>query len=164
MPGQAIVTIDGKQWAVSVATTTAELVSGLSGVASMAPGTGMLFDMGVDQSSIPVNMSQMLFALDIIFINSSAGVVGVLRDVQPGEAAQFQADTTAGARYFLEMNAGEAEGIEVGDTVDLGGEVQPTFWAALITAVVSIGKIAIVSAVTYRVVKGELREAKEGEG
>lgn len=163
MPGQAIVTIDGKQWAVSVATTTTELVSGLSGVASMAAGTGMLFDMGGDRSSIPVNMSQMLFALDIVFISSTAGVVGVLHDVQPGDEAQFQADTTAGARYFLEMNAGEAEEVEVGDTVDLGGEVQPAFWAALITAVLSIGKIAIVGAVTYRVVKGELKKAEEVE-
>jgi len=162
--GQAIVTIDGKQWIVSVATTTAELVAGLSGIVSIPAGTGILFDMGVDQSSIPVNMSQMLFALDIVFINSTVGVVGVLHDVQPGEDAQFQADTTAGARYFLEMNAGEAEDIAVGDTVDLRGEVQPAFWAALIKAVMAISQIAIVGAGTYRVVKGELRKAKEEEG
>lgn len=162
MPGQATVTIGERQWTVSVATTPAELTAGLSGIASIPAGTGILFDMGVDRSSIPVNMSEMLFALDIIFINSSVGVVGVLHDVQPGDEALFQADTVAGARYFLEVNAGEAEDIEVGDTVDLGGEVQPTFWAAIITAVMSISKIAIVGAVTYRVVKGELTKAKEG--
>ncbi len=162
MPGQTVVTIDGKQWTVSVATTTAELVSGLSGVASIPAGTGILFDMGFDRSSIAVNMSEMLFALDIVFINSTQGIVGVLHDVQPGDEAQFQADTVAGARYFLEVNAGEAEGIEVGDTVDLGGaEVQPAFWSAVIAAVIAISKITIVSAVTYGVVKGELKKAKE---
>lgn len=161
MPGQAVITIGDKQWTVSMATTLAELSTGLSNVASIPAGTGILFDMGVDRSSISVNMSLMLFALDIIFMNSSAGVVGVLHDVQPGEDAAFQADTTPGARYFLEVNAGEAEGVAVGDSVAISGEVQPTFWAALITAVIAIGKIAIVSAVTYRVVKGELEEAKE---
>ncbi len=120
MPGQAIVTIGEKQWAVSVATTLAELSSGLSNVASIPASTGILFVMGYDRSSISVNMSEMLFALDIVFINSTAGVVGVLHDVQPGDDAVFQADTTLGAGYFLEVNAGEAEGIEVGDSVDLG--------------------------------------------
>ncbi len=126
MPGQTIVTINGKQWTVSVATTTAELVSGLSGVASIPASTGMLFDMGSDQSSIPINMSEMLFALDIVFISSTAGVIGVLHDVQPGDEAQFLAGTTAGARYFLEMNAGEAEDIIVGYSVDLGSAAATT--------------------------------------
>ncbi len=38
--------------------------------------------------------------------------------MQKGDEAQFQA--VIGARYFLEVNAGEAEGIVVGDSVDLG--------------------------------------------
>lgn len=120
MPGQTTVTIDGKQWTVSVATTIAELAAGLSGVASMPAGTGILFDLGSDRSLILVNMNQMLFPLDIVFINSTAGVVGVLHGVQPGDETTFQASTTAGARYFLEVNAGEAEDVEVGDSVDLG--------------------------------------------
>jgi len=161
MTGQAVVTINGKQWAVSVATTTAELVSGLSGVASIPAGTGILFDMGADQSSIPINMTQMLFALDIVFINSTAGVVGVLHDVQPGDEALFQSDTVAGARYFLEVNAGEAEDIAVGDNVDLAGEVQPAFWSAVLTAVVALSQIAIIGAATYKEIKGEKKEEEK---
>ncbi len=106
LAGQAVVVIGSKQWAVNVASTYAELTSGLSGVASIAANSGILFDMGVDQARIDVNMSQMLFSLDIIFINSASGVVGVLHDVQPGESASFQAANTLGARYFLEVNTG----------------------------------------------------------
>lgn len=120
MPGQTTVTIGDKQWTVSIATTIAELAAGLSGVASMPAGTGILFDLGSDRSSISVNMNQMLFPLDIVFINSITGVVGVLHGVQPGDETVFQAGVTIGARYFLEVNAGEAEGVEVGDAVDLG--------------------------------------------
>lgn len=122
MTGQASIAIDGYSWAVSVASTPTELTAGLSGVASIPVGSGMLFDMGRDQSYIAINMSGMLFALDIVFINSTAGVVGVLRNVQPGaEDAWFEASLSLGARYFLEMNAGEAEGISVGDNVVMTG-------------------------------------------
>ena len=126
MSGQATVTINGKQWTVSVATTTAELIAGLSGVASIPANTGILFDMGVDKNSISVNMSEMLFALDIVFINSTEGVIGVLHDVQPGDEAQFLAGTTTGARYFMEVNAGEAADIVVGYSVDLGSAAATT--------------------------------------
>ncbi len=46
MPGQGSVTIGSKQWQVSVASTYQELISGLSGVASLPTNTGMLFDLG----------------------------------------------------------------------------------------------------------------------
>ncbi|GAH91567.1 unnamed protein product, partial [marine sediment metagenome] len=67
MPGEAAVAIRDKQWSVVVANTYAELTSGLSGVSSMLSQTGMLFDLGYDQSYIQIDMSQMLFPLDIIF-------------------------------------------------------------------------------------------------
>lgn len=157
----AIVTIDSKQWNVTVAQTPLELTSGLSNVVSIPSWSGMLFDMGVDRSSIPVNMGQMLFALDIVFMNSTQGVVGVLHDVQPGDEAQFQADTTAGARYFLEMNAGEAEDIAVGDTVDLGGgEERPlinTLATVMATSVVLTGLISGILA------SGAFEKKKEGK-
>lgn len=161
MPGQAIVVVDGKQWAVNIASTYAELTTGLSGIASMGAGTGVLFDMGVDQASISVNMAQMLFPLDIVFINSAYGVVGVLHDVQPSESAEFQAVGALGARYFLELNANEAEGVSVGDSVSISGQVQPAFWAAILVAVRAISVIAVTGAVTYSVVKAELGKGKE---
>ena len=121
MPGQAVATVNDKQWSVDVASTYTELVTGLSGVASLPPSTGMLFDLGYDQSYIEIDMSQMLFPLDIIFINSTQGVVGVIQNAQPGEEVYFEATTTPGARYFLEVNAGEADGVGAGDSVTITG-------------------------------------------
>lgn len=140
MPGQATITIDSKQWSVGVASTQAEVTSGLSGVSSIPPQTGVLFDLGYDRDYIGIDMSQMLFPLDIIFINSASGVVGVMHDVQPGENMVFQG--VDGARYFLEVNAGEAEEVEVGDSVSIqgqGGEVQPMAWFIPLLAGIVVG-------------------------
>ena len=139
MPGQAIVTIGNNQWTVSIASTFDELVNGLSGVASIPASSGMLFDLGADYQFIPIDMSRMLFPLDIIFIGSQQGVIGLLRDAAPGEEAYFEA-VSAPAKYFLEVNAAEAEGIEIGDSVVIEGSVQngsvyPAFWTAIATAV-----------------------------
>ncbi len=124
MAGQAVVTIKDKRWSASVANTYVELTTGLSGVSSMPPQTGMLFDLGYDQKYIEINMSQMLFPLDIIFINSTQGVVGALHNVKPGEKAYLSNETYPGARCFLEVNAGEAQGIEVGANVAIEGYAQ----------------------------------------
>ncbi len=121
MPGQAVITINSRQWSASVANTYAELVQGLSGVESMLENSGVLFDMSSDQNLIQINMTEMLFALDIIFISSQYGVVGVLHNVSPGEEnVRFEA-ITSGARYFLEVNAAEAVDVVHGDTVNIEG-------------------------------------------
>ncbi len=125
MPEQAVVIIKDKRWHVLVANTYAELTTGLSGVSSLPPQTGMLFDLGYDQNYIEIDMSRMLFALDIIFINSTQGVVGALHNVPPGLNATFHNEQLPGARCFLEVNAGEAEGIDFGDSVAIEGYTQP---------------------------------------
>ena len=67
MPGTAIVTINENEWEVSVASTYAELTTGLRGVASLSAGTGMLFLLSPAQAP-SVDTTGMNFALDIIFI------------------------------------------------------------------------------------------------
>ena len=124
MPGQAVVAIRDKQWSVSVANTYTELVTGLSGLAGIPANTGMLFDLGYDRKEVAVDMSRMLFPLDIIFINSTRGVVGFLPDVEPAMEARFSNDALPGARYFLEVNDGEAKGVEIGDDVVIQGDIQ----------------------------------------
>ena len=129
--GEAIVTINSRQWLCSIASTYTEIAQGLSNIPSMLPWHGMLFILGTDYSYIPIDMSRMMFPLDIIFISSSGEVVGVLENVQPKQSdVSYRATTTPCARYFMEVNAGEASGIQVGDQVqiDIIGRLEPQMW------------------------------------
>jgi len=152
MSGQAIIIIRDKQWTVSIANTYTELVTGLSGAQSIPSGTGVLFDLGTDYKTIQIDMTRMLFALDIVFINSTHGVVGVMHNVQPNlREVSFENNGLPGARCFLEVNAGEAEGIEVGDNVNIQGYTQPAQlditsivnFMAIATIIVMMGRLAI---------------------
>lgn len=148
-----IIEISDKQWQVTVASTYTEITTGLSGLESLPAGQGMLFDLGSDYSSITINMDEMLFPLDIVFINSNLTVVGVLHDVNPGDETYFIASNTLGARYFMEVNAWEAASINVGDTVivtnGLGGSDINAIIAFVILAVV----VAVIARVTVKTLR-----------
>jgi uncharacterized membrane protein (UPF0127 family) len=159
MPGQAVVTIKEKQWICSVANTFTELATGLSGVESIQPQTGMLFDLGYDQKHIDIDMSQMLFPLDIIFINSTQGVVGVMNNIEPPLPATLDNEVLPGARFFLEVNAGEAEGIEVGDDVAIQGYAQPT--QLDISSLMNFMLIMVAVVMIFKMVGRALEEPKE---
>jgi len=120
MSGQGTVKIGENEWDVSIATTFYEIVHGLSGLESMDPGTGMLFDMG-SNTDIDINMDEMLFSLDIVFIECEetdegnvCSVSSVARNVEPGAKG-----ITGTGRYFMEVNAGECDDVDVGDNVDI---------------------------------------------
>ena len=117
---QAVVTIQDKSWDVQVPTTTAEMQQGLGGFESLAAGTGMFFDMGYD-CTIGVNTLEVLFNLDIAFVSDDLIVTEVLRDVTPG----LNFTSSYPSRYFLEVNSGELEGVEVGDSVVVTGIALP---------------------------------------
>lgn len=121
MPGEALVTIGSKQWTVSVASTPAELVAGLSGIASMEANTGMLFDLGYEQI-VTVSAEDMLFPLSIIFIGGNLLVTEVALLLAPGGSGT----SSLPCKYFLEVNEGEAEGIVAGDAVTIELSEQPT--------------------------------------
>ena len=110
MPGQATVTIRDKQWQVGVANTSWEMAQGLGGLPELAPGIGMLFDLGWEQT-VQMTTVPMLFKLDIAFFSQEFVITEVYRDVEPG----YVITSTSPARYFLEVNAGELEGIDSGD-------------------------------------------------
>ncbi len=114
MPGQAIVIILDKQWQCAVANMPQELTGGLGGVESILPGTGMLFDLGFEQT-IHVTTAPMLFPLDVVFLSEDLTIVEVYRNVEPG----YLVTSTQPARYFIEVNAGELEGITLGDTASV---------------------------------------------
>jgi uncharacterized membrane protein (UPF0127 family) len=142
MPGTAIVRTGDKEWQVSVATTPTELTSGLGGLESLTPGTGMLFDLGYERA-VQVTTEPMLFALDIMFVNEAFVVLDVVRAVEPGNVVSE--DTPA--RYFLEVNAGEAEGVEPGDVlaVEYDG-TPPTSWLDGLTGILGLVGVATLVA------------------
>ncbi len=114
MAGRGIITINGHEWLVDLAITSWELGQGLGGLPELAPGTGMLFDLRSEQQ-ITMTTVPMLFPLDIAFLSEDLTVTEVCRNIEPG----YLVTSTLPARYFLEVNAGELEGIEAGDSLDL---------------------------------------------
>jgi uncharacterized membrane protein (UPF0127 family) len=110
MPGQAIVTIKDKQWNITIANAPWELAQGLGGLAELPAECGMLFDTGWQQL-ISVTTESMLFPLDIAFLSESLQVVDLIQNLEPGNIVV----SAQSARYFLEVNAGELDSIELGD-------------------------------------------------
>lgn len=114
MAGQVKITIVDKEWLASLSSSYWELVQGLGGIPGMEAGTGMLFDLGFTQD-ITVTTEPMLFPLDIVFLSDELDVTEIYRNVQPG----YLVHSTVPGRYFIEVNAGELEGVEVGNQVSV---------------------------------------------
>ncbi|MGI2336811.1 MAG: ArdC-like ssDNA-binding domain-containing protein [Dehalogenimonas sp.] len=110
MAGQVRLIIKNKEWVAAVAISPWELTQGLSGIPVLTSQTGMLFDLGYLRI-VEVTTEPMLFPLDIAFLSESFTVTEIYRDVSPS----YLVTSAAPARYFLEVNAGELGGIEVGD-------------------------------------------------
>jgi uncharacterized membrane protein (UPF0127 family) len=110
MAAQATITIGDKKWGVTIASTPGELAQGLGGVPGIESGTGMLFDLGWEQT-IRVTTVPMLFPLDIAFFSDSLVATEVYHHIDPGYTLTSQLP----AHFFLEVNAGELEGIDSGD-------------------------------------------------
>lgn len=132
MSGQGTVTIGELEWTVELATTWTEITTGLGGRESLDADNGMLFDMG-SSTIIIVTTEPMLFNLDVIFIECistdegmSCSVSKVVYNAEPG--IQFEGE----GRYFLEVNAGEADDVEVGDEVDFAVHIEESLMSGII--------------------------------
>jgi len=150
MLGEALVSIKDKQWNVSVAASAADLSQGLGSLPTMAAQTGELFDLGLPQI-IRVTTVPMLFAMDIAFLSENLEVTEVYHDIQPG----YLVTSTQPAKYFLEVNAGELEGIIPGDPVTLNLITPPTIdgstdWVSMLVEVAGFTVAAILLAVIVR--------------
>ncbi|KTB47827.1 hypothetical protein DEALK_06720 [Dehalogenimonas alkenigignens] len=110
MSGQVKITIKDREWIAAVAAAPWELNQGLGGSPGLAVGTGMFFDLGSSRA-IEVTTAPMLFPLDIVFLSEDFTITEFYRDVSPG----YLVSSTSPARFFIEVNAGELAGIEVGD-------------------------------------------------
>lgn len=109
---QAVIYINSKQFNVFVPETATEMSVGLSGVQYLPPRTGMLFDLPYSMQ-VSVTTKEMLFNLDIAFVDNNFTIVEIARNVQPGNIVTSQNIV----KYFIEVNAGEFDDINVGDIV-----------------------------------------------
>jgi uncharacterized membrane protein (UPF0127 family) len=97
-----------------VANTDETRAQGLSGRPYLLPSAGMLFIFeGVDYH--PFTMQGVMLPLDMIFIDASRVVVGIVRMAQPGAPGSFSVE--ARALMVLEVQGGFAKlwDVRVGD-------------------------------------------------
>lgn len=161
MSGQATITIKNKQWSVSVAVTPSEQAQGLGELPGIPAGTGMLFDMGVSQTTIQVTTVPMLFPLDIAFLSETLVITEVYRNIQPG----YLITSNLPSPYFLEVNAGELEGIDIGDqaSVQVVGQYytpapyQAMQWEGILGTLMGIATLVSVGAQAFSLVRKAVR-------
>ena len=116
-PGVPVVTLGGVPFRVELAITVAQRTQGLSGHPPLAPRAGMLFVFEQAQKH-SFWMKEMLFPLDMIWIDAECTVVHITRNAPPQAPKQALADLPlygppVPVLYVLEINAGEAESAAV---------------------------------------------------
>jgi len=161
MAGQATITIRDKQWSVGLAVTPYELASGLGNISQIPPQTGMLFDVGTTRT-VQVTTVPMLFPLDIAFLSETFIITEVYRNIEPG----YLVTSTLPARYFLEVNAGELDGIDAGDRasveVIVPAQAAVPDWVAALFGFMGMLVAGIIAvSMVKELVKGLLEEPKK---
>ena len=102
-----------------IADTEQEREQGLSGMVSLGENYGMLFVF--DQLGYyKFWMKDMLFPIDIIYLDNTMRIVDIFHRVQPNTYPEIIISHTP-AQYVLELNAGEAvnKGFTVGSVLHL---------------------------------------------
>ena len=112
---KATVTLGGKVFSVEVAQTDTEREQGLSGHTPLTNDGGMLFVFPV-AGTYAFWMKDMLFSLDIIWLDQSGKVVHIEKNLSPDTYPKAYAPGSP-ALYVLEISSGQAEtlGLAVGD-------------------------------------------------
>lgn len=109
-------TIGGRQYQLEVVTTEQDKSQGLSGRVGMARDRGMLFQYA-NQGVRCFWMKDMQFPLDIIWLNAQNRVIKIESAVSPDTYPYpFCASP---AQNVIELNAGEARSLHVGQIVQL---------------------------------------------
>lgn len=104
--------IKDKTFSVACISDKGDMKKGLSGKPALGVGKGLLFNFGKSQP-VTMNMKDMNYPLDLIFINEELEVVAV-RTLPPGG---FETSVKA-CRLVLEVNEGAGSGL-VGEKVEL---------------------------------------------
>ena len=116
-PSGPVVTLGGVPFRVELAVTSQERTQGLSGHAPLAADEGMLFVFEKAQT-YSFWMREMLFPLDMIWIDAECTVAHITRNAPPQAPDQSLSDLPrygppVPVLYVLEINAGEAESAAV---------------------------------------------------
>ena len=128
-----VVTVGDTSFVVELAVTPAERNRGLSGHPPLADNEGMLF-VFENEAKWTFWMKEMLFPLDMLWIDAGCTVVDITENAlkpEPGQALQdlprYFPKTLA--QYVLEVNSGTAEqtGISAGDQVAFAGSLDGRF-------------------------------------
>lgn len=114
-----VITTPRGEMTVEVADTESSRELGLSGRPSMKDDEGLLFAFDLP-GQYGFWMKDMLFPLDIIWINQNGVVVEIERDARPESYPQTYMNKSP-ASYVLEVNAGIAEerGLYIGSKVKI---------------------------------------------
>jgi uncharacterized membrane protein (UPF0127 family) len=118
-PSTPSVSLRGHSFSVEVAATPAEQEHGLMDRTSMPADHGMLF-VFADAQPLSFWMKDTLIPLDMLFFDDSHRLVTIHANVPPCKADPCPTyDSTAPARYVLELNAGTAAklGVRKGDVI-----------------------------------------------
>ena len=104
---------------IEIADTLEERIKGLSGRESLNENAGLLF-VHSEPGIYGIWMKDMLFAIDVIWLDSEYRVVDMAHHVRPDSFPEIF-EPSGLALYILEVNAGFAKrnGIEIGDALSL---------------------------------------------
>ena len=125
----------------------------------------MLFDTGWMQI-IQVTTEPMLFSIDIAFLAEPLIITEVYRNVEPG----YIVTSTLPARYILEVNAGELEGIDAGDSASVELLFEPPVqpwpppvidWPTVMAGFMGFVMMMVFIATTIRILEDALMPPKE---
>lgn len=116
---------NGAEIDVVVVTTAAQQTRGLSGLTELAEDEGMLFAYEAEGSH-SIWMKEMVFPIDIVWIDSEGKIVHLEEQVPTPEDGQVELPIYSSedpARYVLELAAGVVaeQGLEVGQKVEIKG-------------------------------------------
>ena len=92
-----------------LADTPLKRMRGLLGRSGLGPDEGMLF-----RPAGSIHMMFMRFPIDALFCDRELVVIGIERDLKPWKTARRK-----GAKVVVELAAGAAEGVELGDRLFL---------------------------------------------
>lgn len=111
--------INQNVFSVEVADTAYLLEKGLSGHPPLGPMEGMLFVFS-SPDTYGIWMKDMLFAIDIIWIDENFKIVHIEKDVSPDTYPKVFYPT-APSKYVLEISAGQIDilKIKIGDSIKI---------------------------------------------